>query len=131
MAVLSRKEKLAYGLGDFGANFVFQSELVFLLFFYTDVLRIPAATAGTVMFIARVVDALSAPVIGAIADRTESRWGKYRPWILWTAVPLAAAFVLCFTTPPLSQTGKVVWAIVTCNLLMIVYAANNIPYCAL
>ena len=76
MAVLSRKEKLAYGLGDFGANFVFQSELVFLLFFYTDVFRIPAATAGTVMFIARVVDALSDPVIGAIADRTESRSGK-------------------------------------------------------
>ena len=87
--------------------------------------------AGTILLISRIVDALSDPVIGAIADRTESRWGKYRPWILWTAVPLAAAFVLCFTTPPLSQTGKVVWAIVTCNLLMIVYAANNIPYCAL
>jgi GPH family glycoside/pentoside/hexuronide:cation symporter len=131
MAVLSRKEKLGYGLGDFGANLVFQTELQFLLFFYTDVFGIAPRTAGRILLIARIVDALSAPVIGAIADRTKSRWGKYRPWILWTAVPLATASVLCFTTPPLSPAGKVVWAIVTSNLLMIIYAANNIPYSAL
>jgi GPH family glycoside/pentoside/hexuronide:cation symporter len=131
MATLTRKEKLAYGLGDFGANLVFQSQLAFLFYFYTDIFGIPVATAGTILLISRIVDALSDPVIGAIADRTESRWGKYRPWILWTAVPLAAASVLCFTTPPLSPPGKVVWAIATTNVLMVIYAANNIPYCAL
>jgi GPH family glycoside/pentoside/hexuronide:cation symporter len=131
MSILSRKEKLAYGLGDFGASLVFQSQLAFLLFFYTDVFGIAAATAGTILLISRIIDALSDPVIGAIADRSESRWGKYRPWILWTALPLAAASILCFTTPPLSPTGKVFWAIVTTNVLMILYAANNIPYCAL
>jgi GPH family glycoside/pentoside/hexuronide:cation symporter len=131
MAILTRKEKLAYGLGDFGANLVFQSQITFLLFFYTDVFGISAATAGAILLSSRIVDAFSDPIIGAISDRTESRWGKYRPWILWTAPPLAIAFVLCYTTPELSQSGKVVWAAVTCTVLMIVYAANNIPYCAL
>ncbi|HEX2475087.1 MAG TPA: MFS transporter, partial [Lacipirellulaceae bacterium] len=131
MAILSRKEKLAYGLGDFGANLVFQSQITFLLFFYTEIFGISAATAGAILLSSRIVDAFSDPIIGAISDRTESRWGKYRPWLLWTAVPLAIAFVLCYTTPELSQSGKVVWAAVTCTVLMIVYAANNIPYCAL
>ncbi len=131
MAILSRKEKLAYGVGDFGANLVFQSQITFLLYFYTDVFGISAATAGIILLSSRIVDAFSDPIIGAISDRTESRWGKYRPWILWTAPPLAIAFVLCYTTPKLSQSGKVVWAAVTCTVLMIVYAANNIPYCAL
>jgi sugar (glycoside-pentoside-hexuronide) transporter len=131
MAMLSQREKLAYGLGDFGANLVFQSQITFLLFFYTEVFGISAATAGTILLSSRIVDAFSDPVIGAISDRTESRWGKYRPWLLWTAAPLAIAFVLCYTTPQLSQSGKVVWAAVTCTVLMIFYAANNIPYCAL
>jgi glycoside/pentoside/hexuronide:cation symporter, GPH family len=128
---LSVHEKLSYGLGDFGANLVFQSQITFLLFFYTDVFGISAATAGTILLSSRIVDAFSGPIIGAISDRTDSRWGKYRPWLLWTAVPLAIAFVLCYTTPEVSQSGKVVWAAVTCTVLMIVYAANNIPYCAL
>lgn len=129
--MLTAKEKLAYGLGDLGANLVFQTQITFLLFFYTDVFGISAAAAGTILLISRILDAFSDPVIGAIADRTESRWGKYRPWILWTALPLAVALVLCYTTPELSHTGKLAWAMATCNVLMIVYAANNIPYSAL
>jgi glycoside/pentoside/hexuronide:cation symporter, GPH family len=128
---LSVKEKLSYGVGDFGANLVFQSQISFLLFSYTDVFGISAATAGTILLFSRILDAISDPVIGAVSDRTESRWGKYRPWLLWTALPLSVAFVLCYTTPGLTETGKVVWAVGTCSVLMFLYAANNIPYSAL
>jgi sugar (glycoside-pentoside-hexuronide) transporter len=128
---LSTSEKLAYGLGDAAANLVFQTQLTFLMFFYTNVLGIRAGTAGTILLVSRIVDAFNDPVIGALADRTNSRWGRYRPWILWTAIPLAIALVLCYTTPPLNATGKIIWAIATYNFLMFVYAANNIPYCAL
>jgi sugar (glycoside-pentoside-hexuronide) transporter len=128
---LSLREKLAYGLGDSAANFVFQTQLTFLLYFYTDVFGISAGTAGAILLVSRVVDAFNDPIIGAIADRTNTRWGRYRPWLLWTAVPMAVALVLCYTTPNLDATARIVWAIVTYNLLMVVYAANNIPYCAL
>ena len=101
------------------------------MFFYTDVFGIGPATAGTIVLVSRFLDAFTDPIVGALADRTNTRWGRYRPWILWTAVPLAIALVLCYTTPPFSTTGKIVWAIATYNLLMIIYAANNIPYCAL
>ena len=128
---LPAQEKLAYALGDFGANLVYQTQITFLLFFYTDVFGISAWAAGTILLVSRIFDAFNDPILGAIADRTNSRWGKYRPWLLWTAAPLAGALALCYTTPELSPTGKVVWAVVTYNLLMILYAANNIPYCAL
>jgi glycoside/pentoside/hexuronide:cation symporter, GPH family len=128
---LSLREKFAYGLGDAGANFVFQTQITFLLFFYTNVLGIAAGIAGTILLISRVIDACTDPIVGALADRTRTRWGYYRPWVLWTALPLAVAFVICFTAPQLSPAGKVVWAIATYNLLMMTYAANNIPYCAL
>ena len=128
---LSINEKLAYGLGDAAANFVFQTQITFLMFFYTDVFGIAAGTAGTILLVSRVVDAFNDPIVGALADRTNTRWGRYRPWVLWTAVPLAVALVLCYTTPPLDPTGKIIWAIATYNVLMIIYAANNIPYCAL
>ena len=128
---LSIKEKLAYGLGDSAANLVGSTQATFLLFFYTDVFGISAQTAGAILLVSRVVDAFSDPIVGALADRTNTRWGRYRPWVLWTAVPMAIALVLCYTTPDTSAAGKVVWAIVTYNLMMIVYATNNIPYCAL
>jgi sugar (glycoside-pentoside-hexuronide) transporter len=130
-ATLPLKEKLAYGLGDSAANLIFQTQITFLLFFYTDVFGIGAGVAGTILLVSRIIDAFNDPIVGAIADRTNSRWGRYRPWILWTAVPLAVALVLCYTTPPLGAAGKTVWAVATYNLLMILYAANNIPYCAL
>jgi len=128
---LSFREKLAYGLGDSAANFIGATQNTFLLFFYTDVFGISAQTASAILLWSRVVDAFNDPVVGALADRTSSRWGKYRPWILLTAIPLSLALVMCYTTPALGQSGKVLWAIVTYNLLMVLYAANNIPYCAL
>jgi glycoside/pentoside/hexuronide:cation symporter, GPH family len=128
---LTTREKLAYGLGDSAANFMFQTQITFLLFFYTDVFRIGASVAGTIILVSRFIDAFTDPIVGAIADRTNSRWGRYRPWILWTAIPLAISLVLCFTTPPLDSKAKLVWVIATYNLLMFTYAANNIPYCAL
>jgi len=128
---LSVKEKLAYGVGDSAANLIFQTQITFLMFFYTDVFGIKAGTAGTILLISRIFDAFYDPIVGALADRTKSRWGRYRPWILWTAVPLAVALVLCYTAPQFTTTGKIIWAAATYNLLMVVYAANNIPYSAL
>jgi len=128
---LSVPEKLAYGLGDFGANLIGQTQITFLLFFYTDVVSISAGAAGTILLVSRVLDAINDPIVGALSDRTTSRWGRYRPWILGSAVPLAVALVLCYTVPDFGASAKVVWAVVTYNLLMILYAANNIPYCAL
>src|SRR3954469_14973663 len=117
---LTTREKLAYGLGDAAANFVFQTQITFLLFFYTDVFGITAGTAGTILLVSRILDAFNDPVVGALADRSNSHWGRYRPWVLWTAVPMAVTLVLCYTTPPLAATGKIVWAIVTYNLLMVI-----------
>ncbi len=128
---LTITEKLAYGIGDSAANFIFQTQITFLLFFYTDVFGIGAAAAGTILLISRFLDAITDPIIGALADRTSTKWGHYRPWVLFTAIPLAIALVLCYTTPPFSPTGKLIWAIATYNLLMVLYAANNIPYCAM
>ncbi|MCA9242039.1 MAG: MFS transporter [Planctomycetales bacterium] len=128
---LSLTEKVGYSLGDCAANFVFQTQIIFLMSFYTDVFGIAAATVGTIMFLSRLFDAFNDPLMGAVADRTQTRWGKYRPWVLLTAVPFAVCFVLAYTTPDLTPTGKVVWAFFTYNLLMIAYTANNIPYAAL
>jgi GPH family glycoside/pentoside/hexuronide:cation symporter len=128
---LPLREKFAYGMGDAAANLVFQTQITFLLFFYTNVMGIASGVAGTLLLISRAFDACNSPIIGALADRTRTRWGHYRPWILWTAVPMAVALVLCYTAPQLSPAAKIVWAVATYNILMVVYAANNIPYCAL
>jgi len=128
---LASKEKLAYGLGDAAANLIFQTQITFLMFFYTDVFRIGAGVAGTIVLVSRIFDAFNDPIIGAIADRTDSRWGRYRPWIACSSIPLAAALVLCYLTPEFGLSGKLIWAAATYNLLMVLYAANNIPYCAL
>jgi sugar (glycoside-pentoside-hexuronide) transporter len=128
---LTVTEKFAYGVGDSAANFVFQTQITFLMFFYTDVFGIGSAVAGTIILVSRFFDAFTDPIVGALADRTNTRWGRYRPWIMWTAVPLAISLVLCYTTPPFGTSGKIIWAVVTYNLLMVIYAANNIPYCAL
>src|ERR1043165_277780 len=91
---LTVKEKLAYGVGDSAANLIFQTQITFLMFFYTDVFGIKAGAAGTILLISRIFDAFYDPIVGALADRTNSRWGRYRPWILWTTVPLAITLVL-------------------------------------
>ena len=128
---LSFGEKAGYGFGDAAANFVFQTMLIFQLGFYTDVFGITAAAAGTLLLVGRFWDAVFDPFMGVIADRTNTRWGKFRPWVLWSAVPFAIMFVLAFTTPDFSASGKLVYAYITYILLMTVYSVNNLPYSAL
>lgn len=128
---VSMGEKIGYSLGDGSANLVFQMMMMFQLFFYTDVFGIKATTAGMILLIARVFDAFVDPVVGIISDRTNTRWGKYRPWVLWTAIPFAVFFVLAFTTPDLGERGKILYAGVTYILLMSIYSFNNTPYSSL
>lgn len=128
---LSLKEKAGYGLGDFAANIVFQTVMIFLMYYYTDIFGIPAAAVGTLFLISRIWDAINDPMMGAIADRTTSKHGRFRPWIKWTAIPFGVLAVLMFTTPDLGVNGKIVYAYVTYILMMMIYTANNIPYGAL
>lgn len=128
---LSVREKLGYGLGDTAANFIFQTMVMFQLAFYTDTFGISAAAAATLLMVVRVWDAVFDPMMGVIADRTNTRWGKFRPWVLWTAVPFGIMGFLTFMTPDLSPTGKLIYAYVTYIVLMMVYSANNLPYSAL
>ncbi len=128
---LSVVEKVGYGLGDAAAGFVFQTMVIFQLAFYTDTFGITAAAAGTLFLVVRVFDAVFDPLMGVVADRTETRWGKFRPWVLWTAVPYGVMAVLTFTTPALAPGAKLAYAYVTYILLMMVYSANNLPYSAL
>jgi GPH family glycoside/pentoside/hexuronide:cation symporter len=130
-AKLPVREKIGYGLGDLASNFVFHSVNVLLLFYYTDVFGISAAAAGTLFVVARVWDAINDPLMGAIADRTNTRWGKYRPYLLWLAVPFGACGYLAFANPQLSADGKLVYAYITYFLLMTIYTAINVPYSAL
>ena len=104
------REKVGYSFGDAAANFVFQTMLIFQLGFYTDVFGITAAAAGTLLLVGRFWDALFDPFMGVVADRTNTRWGKFRPWVLWSAIPFAVIFVFAFTTPDFDPTGKLVYA---------------------
>jgi len=124
-------EKLGFGFGDLGFNLYWTTVASFLAAFYTDVFGISAAAAGTMIFVTRIVDAVTDPVMGAVADRTRSRWGKFRPYLLFGGLPLAAAGVLTFTTPDLGDTGKLVWAYGTYSLLMLTYTLVSMPYSAL
>ncbi|TWT21428.1 MFS transporter [Luteimonas marina] len=129
---LSVTEKVGYSLGDLAANLVFQTLMTFLAFFYTDIYRIPAGTAATIIFVVGLLGAfVFTPLVAVLADRTNSRWGKFRPWILWTAVPFGVLALLAFSTPDLGPQGKVFYAAATYTLLVLVYAANNLPYAAL
>lgn len=128
---LSVVEKVGYGLGDTAANLIFQTMVMFQLAFYTDTFGITAAAAGTLLVVVRVFDAVFDPVMGAVADRTNTRWGKFRPWVLWTAVPFGIMGFLTFVTPNVGVGGKLVYAYLTYILLMAVYSANNLPYSAL
>jgi Na+/melibiose symporter-like transporter len=129
---LSVREKIGYSLGDLAANLIFQTLVTFLAFFYTDVFRIPAGTAATIIFVGGMLGAfVFTPAIGLIADRTVTRWGKFRPWILWTSVPFGVLALLAFSTPDFGERGKVFYALGTYTLLVLIYAANNLPYSAL
>ncbi|WP_026753461.1 MFS transporter [Sediminibacter sp. Hel_I_10] len=129
---LSIKEKIGYSLGDLAANLVFQTLVTYLAYFYTDIYGLSPKHASAIMLTVGLIAAFGFnPIIGALADRTKSRWGKFRPWILWTAVPLGVIALLAFTTPDFSYKGKVIYAVVTYTLLLLLYAANNLPYSAL
>lgn len=125
------KEKIGYALGDTAANLIFQTMVMFQLVFYTDTFGISALSAGTILIVVRVFDAIFDPIMGIVADRTKTRWGKFRPWILWTAVPFGIMGFLTFVTPDLSMSGKITYAYTTYILLMMVYSMNNLPYSAL
>lgn len=131
MQRLALKEKFGYGLGDTASNIVFQVVINFMLYFYTDVFGITAAAAGTLMLAVRMFDAVTDPIMGGLADRTRTRWGSYRPYLLWISVPYGLLAVLAFTTPDLSDGGKLIYAYITYALLMTAYTAINIPYSAL
>ena len=128
---LSVKEKIGYGLGDTASHFVWDMVGFWILIFYTDTFGISAAAAGTIMLIARFWDMFSDPLMGIIADRTNTRWGKFRPYLLWMALPYSVLAVLTFTTPDLGTTGKVIYAGITYFLLMTVFTAINLPYSSL
>jgi Na+/melibiose symporter-like transporter len=129
---LSVLEKVGYSLGDLAANLVFQTLITYLAYFYTDIYKLNTNHASQIIFVVGLVAAFGFnPLIGALADRTTSRWGKFRPWILWTAIPLGVAALLAFSTPHFSYKGKVIYAVVTYTFLLLLYAANNLPYSAL
>lgn len=128
---LSWREKISYGVADMGFNFYWANIATFLMIFYTDVFGISAAAAGSMLFAIKIVNAFTDPMIGAVADRTTTRFGKFRPYLVWMALPLAAAGVLTYCTPNLSQHGKLAWAYGTYLLMMVCYTGINIPYNAL
>jgi GPH family glycoside/pentoside/hexuronide:cation symporter len=128
---LSLREKFGYGLGDMASNIVYQAVINVLMYFYTDVYGIEAAAAGTLMIVVRIFDAITDPIMGAVADRTRTRWGRYRPWLLWMAIPYGALAVAAFITPDVSIGAKLVYAYISYALLMTAYTAVNIPYSAL
>jgi GPH family glycoside/pentoside/hexuronide:cation symporter len=124
-------EKLGYGLGDTASNFFFATFNVFLLYYYTDIFGLTAAAVGTMFLVTKIVDAVSDPIMGLVADRTDSRWGKFRPYLLWAAVPYGLCGYAMFANPDLSYAGKLVYAYVTYSLMMLAYTAINVPYSAL
>lgn len=129
--MISVREKIAYGLGDTASNIIFQTVMMFLLLFYTDVMGLSPAAVGTMFLLVRIIDAVTDPLMGNIADNTKTKWGQFRPYLLWLALPFAIISILAFTTPDISDGNKIIYAFVTYTLLMIAYTAINIPYCAL
>lgn len=128
---LSFAEKAGYSLGDGAANFVFQTMILFQLSFYTDTMGLAAAAAGSLLLAGRLWDAFFDPMMGVIADRTNTRWGKFRPWVLWTAVPWGIVMVLAYTNPGWGNPWNMVWACCTNIMLMTLYSASNTPYSAM
>lgn len=125
------REKIGYGFGDMASSMFWKLFGSYLMIFYTDVFGMPAAVVGTMFLITRIWDSAFDPIIGIIADRTQSRWGKFRPYLLYLAIPFAVIGVLTFTTPDFSDGGKVIYAYFTYSLMMMVYSAINVPYASL
>lgn len=127
---LSLKEKVGYGMGDAGSCMIWSVLALYLTWFYTDVYGLAPGIVGTLFLVIRIFDAFSDPIMGAICDRTKSRWGKFRPWLLWMALPFGLGAVAMFTTPDISMTGKIIYAWVTYLVMSLIYTAINIPYCS-
>lgn len=125
------REKIAYGFGDMASSMFWKLFGTYLLFFYTDVFGITAAAAGTMFLVTRIWDTVFDPVVGGFCDRTSSRWGKFRPYLLYVAIPFGVIGVLTFTTPAFSGTGKLVYAYVTYSVMMMIYSLINVPYASL
>ena len=128
---ISLKEKLGYACGDVASNFYWRVFDVFLFIFYTDVFGLSPAVVGTMMLVTRIIDAFSDPLMGALADRTNTRFGKFRPYLIWGILPIVAAGILTFTVPDLDEPGKIAWAYATYILMMLAYTFINVPYGAL
>lgn len=128
---LASREKIGYALGDIATNFFFQSMILYQTRFYTDTAGLSAVAVGSMFLVLRLGDAVIDPVIGALSDRTQTRWGKFRPWILGTAIPFGLIFWLVYVTPNFGPHGKLVYAYITYTLVMMLYSANNTPYSAL
>ncbi len=128
---LKLKEKIGYGFGDMASSMFWKIFGMYSLFFYTDVFGLPAAAAGTMFLVARLWDSFFDVGVGIVADRTRTRWGKYRPYLLWFAIPFAVMGVITFYAPSLGQTQKLIYAYVTYSLMMLVYSAINVPYASL
>lgn len=129
--MIKLQEKIGYGLGDMASSMFWKLFGSYLMIFYTDVFGMPAAVVGTMFLITRIWDSAFDPIVGVIADRTQSRWGKFRPYLLYLAIPFALIGILTFMTPDLSDTGKIVYAYITYSLMMMVYSAINVPYASL
>ncbi|MTH15774.1 MFS transporter [Flavobacterium sp. LC2016-01] len=128
---INLKEKIGYGLGDAASSMFWKIFSMYLLFFYTDVFGLAPAVVGTMFLITRIWDSCFDPIVGIIADRTKSKWGKFRPYLLWIAVPFAVIGVLTFYTPDFSEKGKIIYAYVTYSLMMMIYSLINVPYASL
>ena len=124
-------EKIGYGFGDMASSMFWKLFGAYLMIFYTDIFGLPAAMVGTMFLVTRIWDSVFDPIVGVIADRTSSRWGKFRPYLLYLAVPFALIGVLTFYTPPFGLTGKLIYAYLTYSLMMMVYSAINVPYASL
>jgi len=131
MTKLPFYEKVGYAMGDAAANLVWRGALAYLAVFYTDTFGLTAAAAAMLFLVVRLSDGVTDIIMGMIADRTNTRWGKFRPWIIWSTPLLALFMVLCFTTPDLSDTNKLIYAYVTYIGLTLAYTINNVPYSAL
>lgn len=129
--VLTFKEKFSYGFGDLASVLYWQTFMLYLTYFYTDVFLLPAATVATMFLLSRLWDGINDPLMGIIADRTKTKWGHFRPYLLWLSVPFAIVGVLTFTVPDFGLDGKLIWAYVTFFAIMMLYTAINIPYTAL
>ena len=129
--MIKLKEKIGYGFGDMASSMFWKLFGAYLMIFYTDIFGLPAAIVGTMFLITRIWDSAFDPIVGVVADRTHSRWGKFRPYLLWMAVPFGLIGVLTFVTPDWNPAGKLIYAYITYSLMMMIYSAINVPYASL